>query len=121
MFLEYEKCKKVDLFVKVIKKCMNGGIEKFNLTLGQMDFILNMATGEDTVATSPLLRDLSDFIGSDEHKAVKIDKPMLTTLNLEEIKDMRNQCAHPSKLERASAEKCKNIILPVIDIFEGCE
>ncbi|MDD2732346.1 MAG: hypothetical protein PHF56_00270 [Desulfuromonadaceae bacterium] len=122
LFLEHEKGNKdVEPFVKAIKKCERDGIEKFNLALGQMEWILNLATGKSTVATSPLLKDLRDFISSDEHKAVKIDKSMLTTLNLKEIIDMRNQCAHPSKLERASAEKCKNIIPPVIDIFEGCD
>jgi len=114
-----DEFKKVEPFVKVVKKCSRDGIEKFNLTLGQMNWLLNLATGETTVTVSPLLQDFRDFISSDEHKAIKINKLVLTDLNFQVIIELRNLCAHPNKLERDNAEKCKNTVPPVIDRFEG--
>jgi hypothetical protein len=112
----------VSKFVGSITKCRRDGIEKFNLTLGDMAWILNLAVnGDNTVTESPLLLNIRDYISSDDHNAVKIDKTILVKLNLQDIIDLRNSCAHPSKLERESAKKCKSIVPPVIDTFEGFE
>ncbi len=123
IFLEKDKTNsKVSKFVGTITKCRRDGMEKFNLTLGDMAWILNLAVNSDTTVTeSPLLFSLRHFISSDDHKAVKIDKTILSKLSLQEIIDFRNSCAHPSKLERESAEKCKKMIPPAIDSFEGFE
>jgi len=101
-------------FAKALRPCMENSKCRFRFALGQMRYHLEDVGDEEKVASSTLLRAFHDYLGDHNFLDRILDFKHLKDLG-RIVESFRNPCAHPAKLDRDTALRCKERVPPQID------
>ena len=110
------KERKTKKFARTIRKYVGKEPSEMKYTLGDMSFVLQLVSGENTLSESPLLQSFKNYICDHFKKDKFLSREYLNEIQFI-IDTFRNKCAHPYKLNEKAAIDCKKRVPKGIDNF----
>ena len=98
-----------------LKKYRGKKADQIAFTLGDMQWALGLAIGENTIKESPLIQELKKFIDTRCHPGFPT-KDYIKQLE-QIVRQYRNKAAHPHKLSKEDALQSKEFVFTLIHQF----